>query len=65
MRSTCYISMVEHNFLRAFSLENEDGALTATAIRNIDELVMGFYVKCSYPNAWDKIDDAPLNLIKD
>jgi hypothetical protein len=30
-----------------------------------DSIVVGLYVKCAGPNAWGKIDDAMLNLVKE
>ena len=30
-----------------------------------DTLTVGIYVKCAGPNAWGKIDDAMLNVLKE
>ena len=38
MVATCYISMVEYNFLTDWSFEEGGAAWTATALRNFDEL---------------------------
>ena len=47
MDATCYISMVEYNFLENWSFEEGDGGWNATAIKSFDE----FYVE-------DKVTDS-------
>ncbi len=38
MKALCYVSMVEYNFLRDWSFEEEDGSWIATPIKSFDEL---------------------------
>ncbi|MBR3879719.1 MAG: glycosyl hydrolase 53 family protein [Clostridia bacterium] len=38
MRTKCYVSMVEYNFLQNWSFEEGDAAWTSTALRSFDEL---------------------------
>lgn len=38
MTAHCYVSMVEYNFLKNYSFEEDDDAWVATALRDMDEL---------------------------
>ena len=38
MDALCYVSMVEYNYLKDWSFEDEDGSWTATALKNFDQL---------------------------
>ncbi len=40
MTATCYISMVEYNFLENWSFEDGDGGWTAAALKSFDELAI-------------------------